>query len=642
MADPATSPRAPGAPAKENRGRSLYPVLREHVHGGVVAFVATALVLTLMSWPVTSLAAGAGLDPSWVTALHMAVNDGLHFGPDVVFSFGPLGFLRVPNYAFAWTTRASFAYTLVIQLGLCLALLWAVRRNVGSLLPAAPVVLVIATVVYAEPVPVLAFAVAVALVRGEVPPRLLPAIQLAMGALVAVQLLAKLNVGVTVAALAAIALLSATQRRRAQVLAFAAGLLVGCVAGWLLSGQSAGAVTDYLRASLQVISGYSESMMLATPGDQWELWAALALAVIGALLILRADLLDPFRVKLGMLALWLVLAFTSFKAGFVRHEVNHANVFFAVMLGGLVALPMRGLPRSTATLLVLFATLALLASLRVAPTDLIDPLGRPDAFASQARTLADGSATNRAIVRARERVAEGYALDPQIVTALRGHSVHVDPHDTNVAWAYRLAWKPVPVFQEYVAYTRDLDARNAAAFASADGPERVLRHMTSAVDGRNPAWESPAAMRAMLCHFRAVVAVPPWQVLERTPNRCGAPRLLREARARLGASIAVPAPPSAKSLVYMRIDGIQVRGLERLRALFFRALPRFVGLDGRRQFRLVPGTAGDGLTLRVGSTVDYPVPLNLDQDVSSLTITRGTGKQPDREVGVRFYSMDVR
>ena len=556
-----------------------------------------------------------------------------------MYSFGPLGFLRAPSYAYPWTTRLAFAYTFAVQFALCLALLWVLRRNFGSLLVAAPIALVIATLVFAEPVPVLVFAVAVGLVRREFPSRLVPAILAATGALVAVQLLAKLSTGVCVAALCMIALLAAEDRRR-QAAWFGGGLTLALSAGWALAGQSFAAIPSYLSGSLQVISGYSESMGLEAPGGQWELGAALVLAAMGALTILRADALSPSRVRLATMAMWLVLAFTAFKAGFVRHESNHANVFFGSMLGGLAALPLLRLPRSTSLLILLFATMALLASFRVSPTDLLDPAGRASDYVEQLRTLTDGSATNAEIVRSRGAVARAYAVDPTIVAALRGRTVHVEPYDTSVLWANSLSWKPVPTFQSYVAYTADLDARNAAAFASPDGPERVLRRVTAAVDGRNPAWESPAAIRAMLCNFRATVNVAPWQVLARTSNRCGRPRLLQEARARMGESIVVAPSPDRRSVVYMEVDGVAVAGLERLVTMLYRAKERHVTLGGRPAFRLVPGTAADGLIMRVPEAIDFPTPLSLDQGAETVVVTRA-GAQSGDDVRVRFYAVTV-
>lgn len=646
MGEPDTVARAPRAADPEVsssttvRGRAA--TLFGRLPGGLLALLAAGLVLTVMSWPLASLQPGSGLDPSWRTGLDMAVQDGLDFGSDIIFTHGPLGFLRSPAYAYPWTARLAFGYVLLLQLALCLTLLWALRRNLGSLVIAVPVTLVIAPLVAIEPVLVIVLAALVALLRDEVPPRARNAILAGVGALVAIQLLAKLSTAVTVAGLSAIALVALREGRRAAAGWFGGALVLTLVVAWLLTGQSLSAVPSYLASSLQIVSGYSESMGLEEPGRQWELWAALALTAIGLYVIAWVDVSRPPRIRYALAAIWLLLAFTAFKAGFVRHSTGHAGIFFATMLGGLAVLPLMRLPRFSTILALLLATTALVATIRVDPTDLVDPLGRPGAFFEQTGTLADGQALNDAIVAARERVAREYEVAPEIIAALRGHNVHVDPYDAAVPWAFQLAWRPVPVFQSYAAYTAGLDERNAEAFAAPDGPDRVLRRNVDAIDGRSTAWESPAAMRAMLCNFRPTLTRPPWQLLERTEDRCGRPRGLGQARARFGEAIAVPRAPTPRSMVYVELEGVAVAGLERVRNALYRAQERFVTIDGQRNVRLVPGTAANGLIMRVGSAVDLPAPFGLDQGARGIVVTRGAGKQPDGEVRARFFAVELR
>jgi hypothetical protein len=40
-----------------------------------------------------------GLDPSWRMALGQLFHDGLQFGPEVTFTYGPLGFLLANTYS---------------------------------------------------------------------------------------------------------------------------------------------------------------------------------------------------------------------------------------------------------------------------------------------------------------------------------------------------------------------------------------------------------------------------------------------------------------------------------------------------------------------------------------------------------------
>ena len=56
-----------------------------------------AFFITALSWPFPNRAPTTGLDPSWHIALHLAASMDLRQGVDMVFTYGPLGFLSIPN-----------------------------------------------------------------------------------------------------------------------------------------------------------------------------------------------------------------------------------------------------------------------------------------------------------------------------------------------------------------------------------------------------------------------------------------------------------------------------------------------------------------------------------------------------------------
>jgi hypothetical protein len=89
----------------------------------------------------------------------------------------------------------------------------------------------------------------------------------------------------------------------------------------------------------------------------------------------------------------------------------------------------------------------------------------------------------------------------------------------------------------------------------------------------------------------------------------------------------------------VRIDGIEVSGLEKLRSALYRGLQRQITFDGGRSYRLVPGTAADGIVLRVPKRADYPGPFALDQATNTVTVNK-SGRRGD--VRLRFFSMPIR
>jgi len=181
--------------------------------------------------------------------------------------------------------------------------------------------------------------------------------------------------------------------------------------------------------------------------------------------------------------------------------------------------------------------------------------------------------------------------------------VHVDPFQAMAAWAYGLAWQPVPIFQTYAAYTPELDEANAIALTAPEGPERILRGLVAfrnrviAIDGRNHMFESPLYMMTMLCNFRELHTNDAWEVLGRTENRCGSPRLL----SRSATSTRYASAPSVgkQEILIARIE-IHQPWSRSVLALAFKTTSSFIEIRiGERwvRYRLVNATAGGPLVL---------------------------------------------
>ena len=56
------------------------------------------------------------LDESWAGAVHVAFRDGVQFGTDFVYTYGPYGFLRVARYFFPETYGFGFAFSILIAI----------------------------------------------------------------------------------------------------------------------------------------------------------------------------------------------------------------------------------------------------------------------------------------------------------------------------------------------------------------------------------------------------------------------------------------------------------------------------------------------------------------------------------------------
>ena len=232
------------------------------------------------------------------------------------------------------------------------------------------------------------------------------------------------------------------------------------------------------------------------------------------------------------------------------------------------------------------------------------------------------------------------------------------PWETGIVWTYGLDWKPVPTSRTPLAYTPWLDQLDADSLASADGPQRVLRHAAGppadsalalakatpySIDHRYGAWDSPAATRALLCHFEALRTTPRYQVLGRVPNRCGSPRLLSSKQTGYGQQVRIPKPRGHDQVVFARIHGTPPSGLEALRAFFFRAPISYVAFDSKAVYRVVPNVLADGPILDASAGTDFPKPFALAPQARTVALFKQGGALTTRpRLRFDFYAMRVR
>jgi hypothetical protein len=589
------------------------------------------------SWQPVGLTPGHGLDASWSAGLSMAIHMGIGFGNHLVFTYGPLGFLGTNQLWYASTGELSFLYLIAVRLVLAAAVYLAARRNYGTVGGFVIAVLVIATV--GSDVAIAAFIVAIWFLEHPPSTRICDVLMVCGGALAAFELLIKASVGVALAVMVAVVASTWTGSRRRHVVAASSSFVLALLVGWMASGQSLSALPDYMRNSARIVSGYSSAMVVDEPTIRWEYTAAMIAFSFGLVCAVYSTIGALDRRRAGAVALWVAFAYFEFKEGFQRHDAPHGAIYFDAILGGFVAFRFRAGSR-----LIGLGLLGALLAFALAAQDqtlasAIDPSGNAEMAVTQIKQVLDPSERNRTIAAGRAEIVSTALLDTKTLALLQDKTVAVAPYESALAWAYRIRWMPLPVFQSYAAYTTGLDQLNANTVASGRAPERILLSASPGIDGRVAQFDEPLTERTILCRYQELY-VGSWDVLGRGPNRCGQPVALSTVKAKWGQQVAVTAPPNDHTLVMVRIGGVQVGGLERLRTLVYKARERFVLIDGVSH-RLVPGTAGDGLVLRAPAGVDFSPPFAVAPNATSISVEL-QGRQPGgHPITYSFYEVPV-
>ena len=484
--------------------------------------------------------AGLGLDASWQLGLNMARAQNFVFGRDIVFTYGPLGYLQIPD-----TVSGTPALALLFRIGLYAVVLLVLVR-LPWILPSKAAVVSSALVIGlgaaldAEPAEdpvVFAFTVLAALVIADQSRwRNLELLLLALLATVA--LLVKLNQGIEACALLVVVLVTIRIQRTgrpAHPLLPIATFAVSAVLLFVLSTGSLLAFGPYLRYGWETVSGYSKAMAIL--GPPWQL--ALAVLMIGGVFIGLPLVAGDLR------SLWpgfvpaCIASFFIFKHAMVRQD-GHANLFHVRFAVALLFLLMCARARDRRLVLLLqFFSLAMGCAIALPISELKARLSlRQATVALSAYTHWPSAWT--AMGAQNERRRAQLRLPDRFHQVIRNQTVDAVPIDVQAVQANGWNWRPEPVFQFYDAWTPALDRLNAGHIESRRAADFVLLSFFAA-DYHHPFSEAPLSWRALLDRYDLKSASPGLLLLQHRPEfRFARPVLLGSETIHWGEDLRLP------------------------------------------------------------------------------------------------------
>ena len=564
------------------------------------ALVAAALWTLYLVQPPGQVS--ASLDQSWRLAITVAAHAGMRFGHDIVFTFGPLGFV-LSGSADPALAPVAVGFSLAIAAFAAVSAVGALLRPAAALqrlvfLVAYGVVSALTTLDYVA----LGGVVALFASAGRAPRLAIP-VGVAVGFVAGFGTLSKFTLGVDVLAAGTAVwttfLIAGPARRRRAALRGAAAAYAVTVLMLLAAWRfSPAAVLEYLRNAAQLAAGYSSAMAVSGPAVDVASAVALGVAIV-AVAALAARERKP--------ALWPLAAVTLFlawKHGFVRQD-GHVVYYFetAAVVAASVALAVRGtVLRYAAAAVTVAAVVVLLVTFDRYMGGLPDLVSLSRLENGAAYVLAPVAEQRGTAAQMKAALAPDL-LSSEIERRVSGGTVDVLPVETALVFENGLRWDPLPVFQSYSAYTPALDRLNDAAL-EAHGADTIF-YEYFAIDNHLPFGEMPATTTRLACTYRAATPAPlavgprSYVVLRRTAAaRCDPGETIAAPGASIGVPIAVPAARSPREFVTVSL-ALQPSLGSRIRTALWRPSAAWLAVDyadgTQRVLRLVPATAGDGI-----------------------------------------------
>lgn len=483
----------------------------------------TARILVFLLFAVTILAAPLSpsneLDASWRMVLSKCFKDGLQFGVDVVFTYGPLGFLMGKTYC--GIHYYSLLAWQVVQAVVCTLLIF--RQGIrlqGYGRYAYFAFFLFLGIAYEDGLHQLIIALAgfELLRRHGEDRRVLPALLgILLGGLGLFKFTNLMIGGVFVGSTVGLLL----WRRRKAAAGWLAGWSAGTfLVGWVLCGQNLLNLPAYFYNSWEISQGYQETMGIPTPPV--SLIIGVLTLVLVAVYLGQYFLALPDRPRAVATSLaFAAFIFLNWKHGFIRADGHMIGFFYAVLL------PATAFPsllddgprfRRRQTAVVISLVLLALAGVGAAIPNLL----RGVLSNFQERVYAN--VTQLLDLRAmREKYQfqltseRSYFDMPQTRKVVGDATLDVLGYEQAVAIYNQFNYQPRPVFQSYSAYRPHLNHLNARFYASDRAPQFVLLKLQT-IDRRLLTFDDAEVLSLLVQRYEFVLTEKGFQLWRRKPG----------------------------------------------------------------------------------------------------------------------------
>jgi len=633
-----------------------------------IGIVLITILLALVSIPTPRVPSEAELDAtadaSWSAVLGYAHRHGLQFGTDLVFTYGPLGFLATPFASSdqiglrlatdALLSLAAGAGVTLVAWRLATGWKWLLTGSFiflsANIYPRNDLLIEIGLLCWGllalvETGPMLVFATCLFVVVA------------AFAALVKILLLILAAWSVCLVGY------DFVLRGNGRLgLGLVAGFAILFLLGWVGLGQHLVHLGTFLTGAVSTSEGYNQAM--GYEGSLELRWRALiTLAAIAGTIMVRVmhafeGNLTRWRWRKVLLAAWLVgVVFLVWKHGFVRTDLYHAGFYFGFAPILVLALGVLQTGQNAAKVwggafpaICWFVCLVTVQSM-VLPADLKSSLLQPlRSLQANAARLALPAAHRKEVSNALAAEREHSQL-PGLRHIIGGSSVDMFGCEQTLVLCNDLAYHPRPVFQSYAAYNTPLMRLNEAFYLSASAPEYVLFRLM-ALDRKFPPLEDARVLRHLLINYEPAGTEGPFLLLKARTKTPAELTLLHEGEGSLGQQI--PLNQYGDADLWIQID-VKPTLLGRMRQFLYQpskvrlAVWYTAGEEPKaRRFRAPTPMLASGFLLS-------PLMLS-NEDVLRLyegtgfvrpsacvvELNRGTEEWWQRQISFRVYRIDTR
>jgi hypothetical protein len=615
------------------------------------------LFLGIAFWtlPSTIFLPNSGLDPSAVIGINLAWLNNYQFGTNIVFTYGMLGFLINPWILDYTLWKMSLLFSILTHFIFIFSLYLLLKKSSAKwyyYLLFTPILLFILPTMASYWALLISISIILYLILLEkIQSKIVFIYLIIVGFLLAVDSLIKFDMlWNSLYLLLGFYVLSFILKRDLRQ----GVILVGSYAGfffaiWVISQQQFSSLIAYLIGGFELTKGYTAAM--ASSGPFWQvcigLVSILLLSIIGLFFLIRKN-------KNGFLFLILnlVILFSAFKSGFVRHD-GHILEFLCVFMlyFGILLVVMMNLSINfdKKVSYIIIALIMVCLGLFIATTYITAPWVLHNNVVTQGSSheltlhlLSNQTYFNTLADQQKEKIKKDYLVNATLIKSIDNSSIDIFPWDIALCWAYDLNWSPRPEFQSYSAYTAYLDTINSQHFSDpTNSPDKILYSYKS-IDGRYPLFDEPKTFRTILNNYTYADESGGFILLNRSSEHTGNKDVdLGSTTVNMGSHVKIP---TYSGEIFGNVT-IKYSLLGNLLKTVYKPTPVYISFQLKNGFvspryRLIPDTAHDGLYLSQyvsdTDTLAWMFQGHQINNIDSIIIETDQPGEYSKDVGITF------
>lgn len=591
----------------------------------------TLIGVTVAFVPFTPGMPSFGLDQSWVFAMNQAVSQGLAFGEDIIFTFGPYAFVMDRSYhpstdfmmvsGSLYLALSYWACAVILMkdvqwfwsLAFC-ALLGGLCLQQDVLFYSFPLLVGLASTKFIHS---LEYAV---LPKAELAAFYVALLFAPLGFLP----LIKGNLLVLCGVIIIVCAVFFFIKQRVLAVICICSPVVSMFIFWIASGQIAAGLPHYLISLVPIISGYTDAM--SVDGEITEVLVYLMASAL-FLLVIFTEKKSINASKSVLFGIYFAYLFFAFKAGFVRHDGHAVIAGLSIMVAALL------LPFILKTKIVFPAVVLLIISGYYIAHHHMNLSGMSIAnnFKSTYSWAWQGIET-----RMKDGNRLKYDFD-EAVNSLRAQASFPILQGTTDIYSFNQsyliasgnAWSPRPVFQSFAAYTPALAEANRSHLLGKQAPDNIIFKVES-IGGRLPSIDDGASWPVLMFKYKPTGMANGYLLLQKREgvSEVAKPLKLTREKHKFGENVSLP---DSNQPIFAQME-IEPTILGRMARIFFKSSYLAITTENKdgikSQYRVISGMTKSGFLISplIENTTEFTLlygeiaQLN-DKKVKSIAVT---------------------